>query len=385
MHSAMLAWFITATLVLIYIIATTLDSLISSWFTSSGVVAGGIVPGGVMMGGADRRRTCIFLSDYFQPWVAQRRLPGWRILPEYASHADFVYADGKYLQNKKINNIRATLKCRLDARTLFDKTAMHDALTIAAPETICASRPVSAGAILPAESVWILKANWGWSGKGNRIVTTQDELDAAIEYLSTPQQEFSFTRPEAVKIIASEYIRDPMLYRGYKFHLRLYVVIAVSDARHAVWIKNTGLIIPAAREYHDGDYENTLIHDTHSDSNPDMIGVWPRDLPTADPVRIMDMIKTAMTAMLPHIHKYPETKTGYDIYGVDVMLTRDGVPKLLEVNRFPGFLDNTDRPNESLDPTQWRFEILDAVLGSVANDVFGDISDSITSTVTRLI
>jgi glutathione synthase/RimK-type ligase-like ATP-grasp enzyme len=97
------------------------------------------------------------------------------------------------------------------------------------------------------------------------------------------------------------------------------------------------------------------------------------------------MIKTVMTAMLPHIRKYPEVKTGYDIYGIDVMLTRDGVPKLLEANRFPSFLGSITQPNGAFDPTKWRFEILDAVLGSVVNDVFGGIDESITASVTRLI
>ncbi len=116
------------------------------------------------------------------------------------------------------------------------------------------------------------------------------------------------------------------------------------------------------------------MHDSHFSKNPSLIGLYPDDLP-ASPQDCLDkinaLIKTVFSVMAPFITKYPEAKNAYDLYGLDVMLTDDGIPKLLEVNRFPSFLSGDAFRNKRVNVDTWKHELFDTVVLTAVADVFG--------------
>jgi hypothetical protein len=369
---------------MVYIMMVTAIAYIVTVFVIFvGTIVSHIMSGGCgseRVGGAPTRRTALVMSEYVDVESLRKRLPGWSVRTEPVKggdSADLVYADGRFLQ-KSINGIRGVLKCRLDARRLFDKTALHEELMVLAPETICKSEVVRAGAKLPPGAVWILKANWGWQGKGNKVVDTQAGLDAAIATLSDPREIAPYVKLQDVEIIASEYIRDPMMYHGYKFHVRIFVVALVqgdgAGTTRKYWVGNAGVIAPAGEKYIDGDYDNTMMHDSHFSKNPSLIGLYPDDLPDVDVSRVNAMIAKVFCVMTPHIKKFPEAENGYDIYGLDVMLTADGEPKLLEINRFPSFLADDKFRNPRVDIDLLRYDIYDMVIQTAVAEVFGEDS-----------
>ncbi len=345
--------------------------------------------------GGSAQQVAVILSEVIPVEYVSKKLPSWDIRTDYPARADFVYGDGLFLQNSKINNIRAKLRCRLDARALFDKTILHERLMESSPDTICKSyrinESIDTAALFTEAPVWILKANWGWSGMGNRIVTNADEYVAAVDDLMEPRSDpdMPTSRGRPVEIIANEYIADPMLYlppgakSGHKFHLRLYVVVLVkSDGKKCVWIKNTGALIPAAVPYEAAKYDDAQIHDTHLSKNPTQVAVYPDALDTAGVVEnVNDMVKRSFGAMLPYVDKYSESQNGYDLYGIDVMLTAAGDAKLLEINRFPGILSSYGAP--ALDSINWNNEVFDTVMSSAFEEVFGGYP--VKNVVTRII
>jgi len=339
-------------------------------------------------GGANHnnKKTALILSDNLSS--LRDRFAGWNVITQKikTNRVDFIYADGFYVHSSNFWRIKSTLKPRLDARVLFEKTLLHEILGKSAPHTICNSFLVTPELKIPPDVVWILKANWGWQGKGNRIVTNQGEMDDAIAELKISQSETGTSRPSDTEIIASEYIRDPMLYHGFKFHVRIYVIVLVTEREKKVWVKNTGLIAPAGEKYVDKDYENANIHDSHFGKNPTLIGKFPRDLPGADPNRINIILTDAFECLLPHVNKYPETKNQYDLYAIDIMLTVEGVPKILEINRFPASLKEDKYKNDQVDFIEFGAEIFDTVLASAAGEIFEEFrTEDNKKLVTRLI
>lgn len=332
-----------------------------------------------------KKFTAVIMSEYIPCKYAAKMLPDFTISTDL-KNADFIYADGKFLQTNKINKPLARLKCRLDARNLFDKALLHDKLSELLPSAICKTVTVTANTEIPPGVVWIVKASWGFHGRGNIIVTNQKELTIAYEKLVVPPADMPYYSKN-VEIIASEYIRNPMLYRGYKFHLRLYVVYLVTnDASHA-WLKNTGIIVPAGEPYVDSDYANTKIHDSHFDKNPQLIGLYPDDInDTLCAVRlpgventvintakiassVQTMLRDVFRVMSPFVSKYREAQNAYDMYGVDVMFDGE-TPKLLEINRFPAFFVGDELINARIDTSIWNSELFDTVVAGAVHEVF---------------
>lgn len=317
----------------------------------------------VKIGGAEQKIAFIIGdTDLGRKTVKHARgvLKGWRVYDsiQHGIRPDFLYADGTGLQNGKIL-VPAGLRCVVDARALFDKIRLHMLLMEKAPHTIAPTVMVRRDTQLPPGAVWVIRSNWGYAGSATRIATTQAELETAYDELVKHGNPY---RPkDIVEVIGSEYIRDPMLYHGLKFHLRIYVVVYIDNTRLKAWVANAGRIIPGAVKYVAEDFANAQIHDTHRDRNPTMIGTYPSDLPDADPARVNSTIADVIRAVAPNLKKYDETDAGYMLFGIDVMIRADGTPVIIEFNRFPSL----SSPNA----------LFDIVIASAFSEQFGPTGD----------
>jgi hypothetical protein len=404
--------------------------------------------------------TVLFLSEYYSAEVAAEALPGAEIINDMMVPLDitWVYADGKYLQNRRSYDVPALLKPPLDDATLRNKTSLHVLLSKKLPSAICDTIIINDTlshndhALPSVDAPLIVKTSWGHAGMGNMVVDSDIGLAVAVrifskyakarphratdakvraaaaalgvdrldyifnvdmssEELSTlhlpkctqqhilwsktgmiclmadgalgPRHTIYFYRDHKDSIprtsippviMANKYITNPMLYKVssgalHKFHLRLYVIIMVrSDGTKSAWLKNTGLIVPAAAPFILGDYYDTAIHDTHVDHAPEL-GTYPEDLRRCGVTdihsaagRVHGMLADVMTISLPHVTKFPEAINAYRLYGIDVMLLDDGTPILLEFNRFPGY---------TFDTRTSTHELLSSLIETVYNDVIG--------------
>jgi len=98
------------------------------------------------------------------------------------------------------------------------------------------------------KNVWIVKPMSGSQGRG--IFITDDITKVPIDE----------------QCIVSRYIANPLLLRGLKFDLRVYVLVT-SFEPWRIYIYQEGLVRFASEEYKDTDFDNKFIHLTNYSIN----------------------------------------------------------------------------------------------------------------------
>jgi hypothetical protein len=155
-------------------------------------------------------------------------------------------------------------------------------------------------------------------------------------YIITNIKEFEEVKKKLIKyenILVQEYLINPLLFNGYKFHLRIYLMISTYTKPQVFKI---GKIITAKKKYIPNNFYDKNIHDTHIDSTPRDI-FFPEEYP-GDSKNIFKQIKylcNIIGNLLKNVKTYPENKFGYNIFGLDFMVQNDTV-YLLEMNSTPG-------------------------------------------------
>jgi hypothetical protein len=181
------------------------------------------------------------------------------------------------------------------------------------------------------KGVYIVKpaGHGACAGVGVTVVTNDRELEEARFVLS---RRFK-------NIIISEYIQNPLLYEGRKFHLRMYILINSEPFSWSFW--NRGKAMTAKLAYKKGDWTNKLIHDSHGETTPKDI-YFPEDiLPTNKYEHIykqMELILGAVAEIVkPNTRCYEESKYCCETFGIDFMITDDYTVKLIEINAEAGY------------------------------------------------
>jgi len=168
---------------------------------------------------------------------------------------------------------------------------------------------------LPERFLKILKPTTGFEGKGIRVVETPEQVEEWVESHNYDAW------------VIQDYIRTPALKSGYKFHLRVHVLVV----GQAVYMCRDIRYYIAQQQYQEGDWENLAIHNTHYNPNFDFL--FPRDLPdgweAASTTGIQRIIKTVFNGI--KLKADWNGKKGYYIFGLDIMFNKKK-PILLEVN-----------------------------------------------------
>jgi len=212
------------------------------------------------------------------------------------------------------------------------------------PETV----ELEGFALKPGE-IWVVKPNGSGaeSGVAVQIVTTEGELKFAREFIAA--------RPQW-RGIACRYIARPLLFKGYKFHIRGY--IAVRSWAGAIAMPIGGIRL-AAEPYRDGVYTNCDVHISHYSSNPttaifpdDMLGLPNSAVLVAGYRKIMNDI----CRELPRATPPPGCSAAYEIIAPDIMFDEDGRAWLLEINRSnTTSIDSSGKATWDKQFVQWEF------------------------------
>lgn len=183
---------------------------------------------------------------------------------------------------------------------------------------------------LPLKFLKILKPVDGYSGTDIMIAQSRQDIDQWI--LNHPHPEW----------ILQDYIRNPALKQGHKFHLRVPILVY----KKTVWMFPRSQYYLAKKPYEDKDWFSKDVHDTHW--NPDFTYWYPDDLPD-EWKRSKDLI-----AIFQHVFEHISLKSDWNsgksfyLFGADIMFEKRN-PILLEVNSkiglksmehlIPGLLD----------------------------------------------
>jgi hypothetical protein len=152
-------------------------------------------------------------------------------------------------------------------------------------------------------------------------------------------------------VIASEYISNPLLFHGKKFHLRCYFLISMTNNIVNSFLLKFTKILTAKEKFDMLDPFTVNKHDTHVNSTDDDY-FFPKNF-TSNNLGI-DMDDFKMNTLWKHITKickilarifednkayllFPNVKNAYNLLGLDIMVRDDMTPVFIELNFDPGF------------------------------------------------
>ena len=158
-------------------------------------------------------------------------------------------------------------------------------------------------------------------------------------------------------VLISQYIRNPLLFKGKKFHLRIYFVITWINDVIKTYLFDEAYIWTAKLPFVLDKFDNNDIHDTHY-SSTEGDPVFPRDFTSKNMecnitpeiitkllVDIKDIMAKVSTLLLLEgsnkIKMFSNLKNAFQIEGCDFMITKDFRPILLECNNKAGFSNKT--------------------------------------------
>ena len=207
---------------------------------------------------------------------------------------------------------------------------------------------------------YILRPMYAFAGKDILYIQSSADLSKAIEYYKT-HQDYKRQSYSLNEIIASKFITDLLLFKGRKFHLRIYYIVAILEGELSCFVLEIGKIATAKLPY---DLTKTTftkdMHDTHLSSTDDDY-VFPEDFTSKNVgldyndedmeklqkniIKKIRKISTYISNIFVGLVKlkggnakkllFENQQNGYYIYGLDILIKADLDPALVECNIEP--------------------------------------------------
>lgn len=275
--------------------------------------------------------------------------------PQKHTKPDFFYIDGLHIADKSLYNIKSKLKSLVGdgKKTVVVKNNLYRNLQEKFPEartflpwTLELDIKSRTHAYLLGFKKYFhvgkpLICKIANQGEGQNIITT-DKFEVWQKFMASKITMLK-KRPSLVmnKWVLQEYIANPLLKNGHKFHLRLMMLYQPGN--------KPSYYIPVARAalaeapYKQGDWTNKDIHDTHFHRKEGML--FPTDFPEIAPNQInsiyqqIDKITSCVVRTITP-NCYSDSQYCYEFFGMDLMITRDYKVKLIEVNDRIGMSGN---------------------------------------------
>ena len=207
--------------------------------------------------------------------------------------------------------------------------------TVYKPGNIYIARPINK--INPETGKKVISS---FSGKGIMYIDNEERMKEAINGLI-----------EYDNILISEYIRDPLLFKGKKFHLRIPLLVTMFNSVIKTYLFPDSLVRTAELPFVLDHFDSKEIHDTHlsstdltkeyifpNDFTTEYTGkVITEDIKTKVNNEIEEIMRKVSIILADNIEKYPNVKNPCQLLGIDMMITDDFKPMLIECNARPGF------------------------------------------------
>ncbi len=99
-----------------------------------------------------------------------------------------------------------------------------------------------------SNKTWIIKPENEMSGKGIFLAKSMDELKQGI-----------LKYPKLNNWLLQEYITPPLLYRGYKFHIRRYVLVNISQPNLELYLYKNGIMYISDKKFDDSNNNTSFL------------------------------------------------------------------------------------------------------------------------------
>jgi len=195
---------------------------------------------------------------------------------------------------------------------------------------------ISDTALLPyGLKIAILKKNFSCKQEGVKVIESKEDYFKAKKELDIKEDG-----------IVSEYITNPLTIDGKKFHLRIYFLLSIVSGITRCTAHSEYRILTAKEKYKHGDWLNSDIH-ISGGHNTDKRYIFPDDIVDIDIdillQNLADFNHTVCMALASSgVKNYSESNAGYQMYGADVLITKELTPILIEINKHPGYTQYGD-------------------------------------------
>jgi hypothetical protein len=181
---------------------------------------------------------------------------------------------------------------------------------------------------------------------GFGIFAITDLKDLKNNYYKLKQ---NFKNPKQNKLIKQkkvhwvlqEYLLNPMLYKGHKFHFRVYYII---DSNGDEYVSKLILCLIAKNKYIQDDFNNKDIHDTHYLKETIVIMTDKKHVGFTKKKYTELFNKTLdicrMISPKLKYYCYDNIENCFNMFGCDFIFTSEGDCKLLEINKTAGTTKN---------------------------------------------
>uniref|UniRef100_A0A6C0HN22 Tubulin-tyrosine ligase n=1 Tax=viral metagenome TaxID=1070528 RepID=A0A6C0HN22_9ZZZZ len=271
-------------------------------------------------------------------------------------HINSIYLNNRFY-NIKCNMINIINSSKL--KSISDKRALYTNMHLYCPK-ICSkhmantfkindfNKYIGLDTTSNTTSYYILRPIDSYSGIDILYISSKAELADAIEYYKKTKNYKG--KKYGTDVIASTYIINPLLFKGYKFHLRMYYLISFINGKFNSFLyDNYGKILTAGRPYDIKKPFTKEVHDTHvkysSEDNS-----FPKDFNEntisenyVSPNHIIKQMQDILKGVSIILKKtkgqwlFENQQHGFQFLGIDFMIDTNGCVFLIECNTSPGF------------------------------------------------
>jgi len=298
-----------------------------------------------------RKYTYLYLSNKEDSQIARQifeKRGNWRPYnpKKDKNKVDFMFTDNKYLTEERLYKIKSLLKnftSQAKYSNIGNKNLLYKELEKipSARKYLVFNYSVDSSSIdykkieklFQKYKVMIFKPIGGFAGSGIEVF---DDFDNFFKYC---QSNKSFSKYR--NWVLQEYIINPMLIDGKKFHIRGYYLVH----QNKKYLMDEGEIWYTKKDFVLRNFEDSDIHGLKYNQflikNPLSVKIYPEDLDVNE--KIKEVIREQFEHLFHLVGKidkyfkcFPESKDCYQVLGFDVMITENYQVKLIEINSGPG-------------------------------------------------
>lgn len=190
---------------------------------------------------------------------------------------------------------------------------------------------------LDPNKMYIVKPIPGFAGDGIKVFRGPKGIKKHIENIEKKSKQKD-------KWVIQDYIDQPLLLNGRKFHIRIIILLIGGNA----YFYKDFIVYPAQKKFTLDDL-SVEVHDTHGTlTESHAKKMFPADFTDMKNtkelyIKIANMFK-GLRRLGVFKHKcYEDSENCYQLYGADVMVTKDYDVKCLEINFKPGLTNMLKR------------------------------------------
>jgi len=176
-----------------------------------------------------------------------------------------------------------------------------------------------------------LKASDGFAGSGNKVVDSVEEVKKFVESYA-PTREFNGW-------ILQDALEETATFQGYKFHLRVMVVVVVRNGKTSIFMSNYHTYVLSTAQYDVKKLKEPDIYNTHKKRNHQN-AFFPMERPDTWTIKEtehgMKQIQKELHSIFTVQHSFQpdwKRKNGYELLGVDILFDTKHNPYILEINQ----------------------------------------------------